>query len=118
MAWKLDPTKIRTADIWETTVCPLARFVRLGLKKRGFSGHFTVVYSTEKPNQERKGSSGGDEAGLGKSGTGDNKRAPLGSAVQVTAAAGMVLASLVIRDLCGKYSDNGSDISGEAGGPS
>jgi tRNA threonylcarbamoyladenosine dehydratase len=118
MAWKLDPTQIRTADIWETSVCPLARFVRLGLKKRRFSGHFTVVYSAEKPNQERKGSSGGDEESVEKSGTGGKKRAPLGSAVQVTAAAGMVLASLVIRDLCGKYSDGGGDLSDEAGGQS
>jgi len=114
MAWKLDPTQIRTADIWETTVCPLARFVRLGLRKRGFSGHFTVVYSAEKPNERGKECFVRDEESAEKSGTGGKKRAPLGSAVQVTAAAGMVLASLVIRDLCGKYSDNGD----EAGGPS
>jgi tRNA A37 threonylcarbamoyladenosine dehydratase len=81
MAWKLDPTQIRTADIWETSACPLAHLVRLGLKKRGFSGHFTAVYSSEKPCRREKG--------------------VLGSAMPVTAAAGMVLASLVIRDICG-----------------
>jgi len=116
MAWKLDPTKIRTADIWETSVCPLARFVRLGLRKRGFSDHFTVVYSTEKPSDAGKGRFGGDERSVEKSGTGDKKRVPLGSVVQVTAAAGMVLASLVIRDLCGKFSDSGGDSGDEAGG--
>jgi len=103
MAWKLDPTQIKTADIWETAVCPLARLVRLGLRKRGVSGHFTVVYSTEKPNQGAKGGFDGDEGSVEKRGTGGKKRAPLGSAVQVTATAGMVLASLVIRDICKKF---------------
>jgi tRNA A37 threonylcarbamoyladenosine dehydratase len=154
MAWKLDPTQIKTADIWETSVCPLARFVRLGLRKRGFSGHFTVVYSTENSNQRNQqprpkgtGYVGSDKNGFyagliplqtihsevtsnalkggvlnppankgscdrdAESAENGGKRAPLGSAVQVTAAAGMVLASLVIRDICGKFSDSG----GEAG---
>ena len=114
MAWKIDPTQIKTADIWETSVCPLARFVRLGLRKRGFGGHFTVVYSTEKPNRREKGCLGKDDGVAENGGTGDGKRSPLGSVVHVTAAAGMVLASLVIRDICGKFSDS----SGEAGGPS
>jgi len=113
MAWKIDPTQIKTADIWETSVCPLARFVRLGLRKRRFSGHFAVVYSTEKPNQGAKGYFREDEGITEKSGTG-GKKAPLGSAVQVTAAAGMVLASLVIRDICGKFS-GGGDSGGKAG---
>jgi len=113
MAWKLDPTQIKTADIWETSVCPLARLVRLGLRKRGVSGHFTVVYSTEKPGRGEKVCFGGDKGSAEKSGAG-GKRAPLGSAMPVTASAGMVLASLVIRDICGKFSDSG----GKAGGPS
>jgi tRNA A37 threonylcarbamoyladenosine dehydratase len=107
MAWKLDPTQIKTADIWETTVCPLARLVRLGLRKRGFSGHFTVVYSAEKPNQGEKERADRDEVSADKGRTGGKKRAALGSAVQVTAAAGMVLASLVIRDICKKFSKSG-----------
>ncbi|MDR2717471.1 MAG: epoxyqueuosine reductase QueH [Treponema sp.] len=80
MAKKMDPTRIRTAGIWETQGCPLARLVRQGLRKRGFSGDFTTVYSDERL----------EETGGGK-----------GSAVTVTAAAGMVLASLVLRDITG-----------------
>ena len=77
MAQKLDPTLIKAVDIWKTSGCPLARLVRYGLRKRGFNGHFTAVYSPERlPIQG------------------------LGSAVPVTATAGMVLASLVIRDMC------------------
>ena len=88
MAQKLDPTLIRTADIWETSSCPLARLIRQGLRKRNMSGHFTAVYSSEKlkrcapPLKE-------------------NGKIINGSAVTVTAAAGMVLASLVIRDISG-----------------
>ena len=77
MARKLDPTLLRTVDIWESSGCPLARLVRQGLRKRGFHGNFTVVCSSEElsPNTEK------------------------GSAVFVTAAAGMILASLVIKDI-------------------
>ena len=104
MAWKFDPTQIRTADIWETSGCPLARLVRQGLKKRGFSGHFTVVYSAEKPNRGEKGDLSRNEGGVKNNTVGGRKKAVLGSAMPVTATAGMVLASLVIRDICGKFS--------------
>jgi tRNA A37 threonylcarbamoyladenosine dehydratase len=110
MAWKFDPTQIRTADIWETSGCPLARLVRQGLKKRGFSGHFTVVYSAEKPNRGLT-QDGGE---VKNNAAGGRKKAVLGSAMPVTATAGMVLASLVIRDICGKFSGSGggrSDLS-------
>jgi tRNA A37 threonylcarbamoyladenosine dehydratase len=105
MAWKLDPTQIRTADIWETSGCPLAKLVRQGLKKRGFPGHFTVVYSTEKPSQGEKRDISLNERGAKNNAAGGRKKAVLGSAMPVTATAGMVLASLVVRDICGKFSD-------------
>ena len=81
MAKKMDPTRIRTADIWETEGCALARLVRQGLRKRGFTGNFTAVYSDERLEEI------------------DNNA--VGSAVTVTAAAGMALASLVLRDITG-----------------
>ena len=87
MARKLDPTLLKTSDIWETSGCPLARLVREGLRKRKIDGHFTAVYSPEQiPNH-----SADIERELGK--------IINGSSVTVTAAAGMVLASLVIRDI-------------------
>jgi tRNA A37 threonylcarbamoyladenosine dehydratase len=112
MAWKLDPTQIRTADIWETSGCPLARLVRQGLKKRGFSGNFTVVYSAEKPSQGHKEGLNRNDGNAKTNAAGDRKKAVLGSAMPVTAAAGMVLASLVIRDICGKFSDSDGEGSG------
>lgn len=45
---KVDPTAFRVADIYETSVCPLARVMRRELKRRGIK-HLKVVYSQEKP---------------------------------------------------------------------
>jgi tRNA A37 threonylcarbamoyladenosine dehydratase len=45
---KLDPTKFEVSDISKTTVCPLARAVRIALRKRGIN-HLKVVYSREDP---------------------------------------------------------------------
>jgi tRNA A37 threonylcarbamoyladenosine dehydratase len=87
MARKMDPTRIKVGEIWNTKGCPLARLIRQGLRKRGFSGSFTVVYSEEK--LPRRGESGG------------YKKTINGSAVTVTACAGMILASLVLRDITG-----------------
>lgn len=47
-AGKLDPTRFKVADISKTAVCPLARAVRLELRKRGIN-HLKVVYSDEPP---------------------------------------------------------------------
>lgn len=44
---KLDPTKFEIADIYKTSVCPLAKVMRRELKKRGVK-HLKVVYSREK----------------------------------------------------------------------
>ena len=98
MARKLDPTMLKTCGIWETQGCPLARNVREGLRKRGFTGNFIVVYSDEK-FQEWK--AGPDEPGQNVTDSGMRKK-PIGSAIPVTASAGMILASLVIRDVYGK----------------
>lgn len=47
---KLDPTKFQVADIYKTTMCPLAKVMRRELKKRGVK-KLKVVYSTEKPTR-------------------------------------------------------------------
>ena len=45
---KLDATAFRVADIYETSVCPLAKVMRKELKKRGVK-KLKVVYSKELP---------------------------------------------------------------------
>jgi tRNA A37 threonylcarbamoyladenosine dehydratase len=118
MAQKLDPAQLKTADIWETQGCPLARLVRQGLRKRGWQGHFTAVYSAERLPLHREiaaacgsprclctGRNGG-HSGDGREDSAPDwcasKRVINGSAVTVTAVAGMILASLVIRDICSR----------------
>jgi tRNA A37 threonylcarbamoyladenosine dehydratase len=105
MASRLDPSRLKTADIWDTSGCPLARLVRQGLKKREFAGHFTAVYSDEAiiPSRET----------IYETGPNGKKRLN-GSAVTVTAAAGMILASLVIRDICDRF--GGAGFNGERNG--
>jgi tRNA A37 threonylcarbamoyladenosine dehydratase len=44
---KLDPTKFQVADIYKTTMCPLAKVMRRECKKRGIK-KLKVIYSTEK----------------------------------------------------------------------
>ena len=45
---KTDPTQFEVADIFETSVCPLARVMRYECRKRGIR-KLKVVYSKEKP---------------------------------------------------------------------
>jgi tRNA A37 threonylcarbamoyladenosine dehydratase len=110
MAQKLDPARIKTAGIWESSGCPLARLVRQGLRKRGFRGDFTVVYSDERlPLREGGECLCATGRCLCPARNREDPDAPVewcsskkvinGSAVFVTAAAGMILASLVIRDI-------------------
>ena len=47
---KLDPTKFQVADMYKTSMCPLAKVMRRELKKRGVK-KLKVVYSTEKPTR-------------------------------------------------------------------
>lgn len=45
---KLDPSRFRIADIYDTTMCPLAKVMRKELKKRNVDA-LKVVFSDEKP---------------------------------------------------------------------
>ncbi len=107
-AAKLDPTRFKTADIWETQGCPLAKLVRGGLRKRGFTGHFQAVYSSENlPPRPSAAISCGQESCLCPAGASvdqsinwcGSKKVINGSAVHVTATAGMILAGLVVQDI-------------------
>jgi len=102
MGKKLDPTLIRTADIWKTDGCPLARLVRNGLRKRKCYGHFTAVYSKERLPMREVPAEEVDTTESGATASGARKTV-FGSAVTVTAAAGMVLASLVLRDVYARF---------------
>ena len=86
---KLDPSRFRVADIYQTSVCPLAKVMRRELKKRGVT-ELKVVYSTEPPVSPKGPASEAPSAG---------RRSVPGSISFVPSAAGLVLAGEVIRDL-------------------
>ena len=50
---KLDPSAFEVADIYETSVCPMARIMRGELRKRGVAS-LKVVYSREPPVRARE----------------------------------------------------------------
>lgn len=86
---KLDPTKFEVADIYKTSVCPLARVMRYELRKRGIK-KLKVVYSKEPPLKPEKS----DEA------TNERKQVP-GSISFVPSTAGLIIAGQIIRDILG-----------------
>ena len=86
---KLDPSKFEAADIYKTSVDPLARVMRRELKKRGVR-KLKVVYSKEEPIKPLGRIEADPEAG--------RKDVP-GSAVFTPAAAGLLIASEVVKDL-------------------
>ena len=86
---KLDPTKFEVADIYATSVCPLAKVMRYECRKRGIDS-LKVVYSKEPAISISKRS---DTPG---------KHAVTGSVGFVPSVAGLIMAGEVIRDLTGK----------------
>ncbi len=100
---KLEPTAFETADIYETSVCPLARVMRYELKKRGIK-KLKVVYSKEPPVKPvEKAENGGD---IGNAICGEAKKEyktrrgqTPGSVAFVPSVAGLIIAGEVIKDL-------------------
>ncbi|WP_040215316.1 tRNA threonylcarbamoyladenosine dehydratase [Clostridium polynesiense] len=108
---KLDPTKFKVTDVYSTKVCPLAKVMRYELRKRGVKA-LKVVYSEEvplKPHLPAVDSS--DPALLVNTVPADTseeqgkktitKRQTPGSVSFVPPVAGMIIASVVIRELLG-----------------
>lgn len=83
---KLDPIKLEVTDIYKTSICPLARVMRRELKKRKIPA-LKVVYSTEKPIET--------DAPVDPE---THKKTP-GSISFVPSCAGLIIASVVVRDL-------------------
>lgn len=82
---KLDPTAFEVEDIYKTSVCPLARVMRVELRKRGVK-KLKVVYSKEQALKPCGDNSEG------------KKRVP-GSVAFVPSVAGLIIAGEVIKDL-------------------
>lgn len=99
---KLDPTAFRVADIYSTSVDPLAKIMRYECRKRKID-KLKVVYSCEKPLCPKK-----EETSEGK---GENlsdvnekskpRRSVPGSTAFVPSVVGLIIAGEVIKDLTG-----------------
>ena len=87
---KLNPEMFEVSDIFETSVCPLARVMRTELKKRGIPG-LKVVYSKEKPITPENSD---EDSGV--------RRSIPGSNAFVPSVAGLIIAGEVIKDLIGQ----------------
>lgn len=85
---KLEASMLEVDDIYNTSVCPLARTMRRELKKRGIK-RLKVVYSKEKPITLH-----------------GEKRFP-GSTAFVPAAAGLIAAGEVIKHIAGVHGERG-----------
>lgn len=104
---KIEPAGFEVADIYKTSVCPLAKVMRRELKKRGVK-HLKVVYSKEKPRRPI------DDMAIScrtncicppgaKHKCTDRRDIP-GSNAFVPSVAGMIIAGEVIKDLTMIYS--------------
>lgn len=90
---KTDPTSFKVADIYSTSVCPLARAMRQQLKKRGVK-KLKVVYSTEQSITPKADVSLNEELPPG-------RRSVPGSNAFVPSVAGLIIAGEVIKDIAG-----------------
>ncbi len=89
---KLDPTRLEVADIYKTSICPLAKVMRRELRTRGIK-KLKVVYSREEPIKPiRKIDNNCDR----------KERATPGSVAFVPSVAGLIMAGEVIKDLINK----------------
>jgi tRNA A37 threonylcarbamoyladenosine dehydratase len=99
---KLDPTRFEVADIYETSVCPLAKVMRKELRQRGVKS-LKVVYSKEPPIEpvftEETSCAAHCICPKGTRRTCTIRRAIPGSVSFVPSVAGLILAGVVVRDL-------------------
>jgi tRNA A37 threonylcarbamoyladenosine dehydratase len=124
---KLDPAAFQVADIYQTSVCPLAKVMRKELKKRGVK-KLKVVYSKELPLSPRseetetagvfcddQGKTDMDHQEHPETRSGDahhsesetektvlsRRRSIPGSVAFVPSVAGLIIAGEVVKDLLG-----------------
>ena len=90
-AYKHDPTALCVSDIYDTSVCPMARIMRGELRKRGVEG-LKVVYSKEPPAKPQASDDCGDPGSPG-------RRKVAASNAFVPPVAGLIMAAEVVKDL-------------------
>lgn len=92
---KVNPAAFEVADIYDTSVCPLAKVMRHELKKRGIR-KLKVVYSREKPLVPDRGAKDSMQEAAA-----SGRRSTPGSTAFVPSVAGLMIASEVVKDITG-----------------
>lgn len=113
---KMDPTAFEVADIYETSVCPLARIMRKELRKRNIDS-LKVVYSKEPPTRQTEPESELEspesqectDGATGCVGVLVRQRQIPASNAFVPPVAGLILAGEVIKDLIQAGKNRGID---------
>ncbi len=91
---RTDPSKIKSVDISETNVCPLARVVRQRLHRRGVYEGIHAVFSSEKPLNKQPFKAQDSVDALKDHG---RSRPPIGTVCWVPGIFGLTIAGKVIE---------------------
>ena len=101
---KINPAMFEVADIYETSICPLAKVMRHECKKRGIRD-LKVVYSKEKPIHPRadtsKSKNDNNTVSQETTGRDSKRRAIPGSTAFVPSVVGLIIAGEIINDITG-----------------
>lgn len=101
---KLDPTRLEVADIYKTSICPLARVMRKELRQRGVAS-LKVLYSKEEPitpvETEGSSCSAGCICPKGTTRKCTIRHQIPGSVSFVPSVAGLIIAGEVVKDIIG-----------------
>lgn len=98
---KMDPTQFKVADISKTSVDPIARVIRQKLRKDGIRKGVKVVFSTEMPVRPRDDVT---QSIVPESAPEIRKaQMPPASNAFVPSVAGLIMASVAVRDLLDKH---------------
>ncbi len=98
-AGKTDASMIKKGDIFKTSICPLARFVRRRLRRRGISKDIKCVYSEEEVKNNIRIASSELEQESSLEEDHGRKRPPLGSVPYITGIFGLMVANIVIDEI-------------------
>ena len=89
---KVNPSAFEVADLYNTSVCPLAKVMRKECKKRGIDS-LKVVYSKEPPMEPINDYIDSSEMAPG-------RRSIPGSTAFAPSVAGLIIAGEIVNDLC------------------
>ena len=92
---KTNPALFEVADLYDTSVCPLAKVMRCECKKRGIDS-LKVVYSKEEPLTPLESEATEEEKS-------SSRRSTPGSTAFVPSVAGLIIAGEIVNDLCAEF---------------